>query len=77
MDSDSVSVLLKPKYELLDPNFEGYKLNLGKIPIHSKQLAHGEFVSFIYQLPMSISSCLFCYLAAKDFSSFLYYQSKK
>ncbi|KAF0292024.1 NudC domain-containing protein 1 [Amphibalanus amphitrite] len=41
MEAECVSVVLKPKFELLDPNFEGYKLNLGKIPTYSKNIDQG------------------------------------
>ena len=40
--TEAINVVLKPKYELLDSNFEGYKLNLRKIPIHSKQVEEGK-----------------------------------
>ena len=39
------TIALKPKYDLLDPNFEGYKLNLSKIPTHSKQVDPGEHLT--------------------------------
>ena len=39
------TIALKPKYDLLDPNFEGYKLNLSKIPTHSKQVEPGEHLT--------------------------------
>lgn len=50
------SISLKPKRELLNPNFDGYKLSLdGDVTVYSQNVNEGKFLIrlFVIIIPLS------------------------